>query len=447
MGNCSCINNTPELEKIFQEDKKMNFDEILSQIRIQLKDAYISVEPFSKEEFDKVLYNFPNSRELLEEYGTKIIEPSQKELINTSQSSNADTLDKDLIEIPNPIKLYENEEKYDLFKGSINKNNNFFTGKGCYITNDYIYNGFFQNNEFNGKGLMINKDGSSLFGDWVNGICTGKGILKINNLYEYEGDFFDNKKHGYGIEKYQDGSKYEGQFLDNKKNGKGKYINGRGETYEGEFKNDLFDGEGVYKWPLESREYIGQFKNGNMNGKGLNKYKDGSTYEGNYKNGLKHGLGKYTWPNGKVFYGSWLNNKLHGNGYYLLDNDKFHLTFRFGKIISTGKAEEFDENQRIKFGYDNIVNKENLEDADKYICPICKYLLYQPNKCSGCCKNYCIDCIKDKNENKKCANCGGNEYELNLDLLHDLISKIKVNCNVCNTVLDYESSLNHYHHS
>ena len=101
-----------------------------------------------------------------------------------------------------------------------------------------------------------------------------------------------------------------------------------------------------------------------MNGKGLNKYKDGSTYEGNYKNGLKHGLEKYTWLNEIVFYGSWLNNKLHGNGYYLLDKEKFNITFRFGKIISTRKDEELDENQRIKLGYDNIVNKNNLEDAD-----------------------------------------------------------------------------------
>lgn len=446
MGNCSCINNSPELETIFPEAKKVNLEEILSDIKTQLKDAYISIDPFTQEEFDKILYNFPNSKELLEEYNTKIIEPSPKDVINTTQSSNADSLEKALIELPNPIKLYENEEKYDLFKGSINKNY-FFTGKGCYITNNYIYNGFFANNEFNGKGLMIYKDGSSLFGDWVNGICTGKGILKINNLYEYEGDFVDNKKHGYGIEKHQDGSKYEGEFFDNKKNGKGKYLNSKGETYEGEFKNDLFDGEGIYKWPLESREYKGQFKNGNLNGKGINKYKDGSIYEGNYKNGLKHGLGKYTWPNGKIFYGSWLNNKLHGNGYYLLNNEKYNITFRFGKIISTRKAEEADENQRIKFEMDNIVDKENLEDADKYICPICHCLLYQPNKCLGCSINYCIDCIKDKEGNKKCPNCGGNDYELNLDLLHDLISKIKVNCNICKVELDYQSSLTHYHHS
>ena len=47
MGNWSCINNTSELEQIFQEDKKMNLDEILSQIKAQLKDVYNSVDLFS----------------------------------------------------------------------------------------------------------------------------------------------------------------------------------------------------------------------------------------------------------------------------------------------------------------------------------------------------------------------------------------------------------------
>ena len=41
------------------------------------------------------------------------------------------------------------------------------------------------------------------------------------------------------------------------------------------------------------------------------------------------------------------------------------------KIISTRKAEEEDENKRIKFGYDNIIDKENMENVEKYICPIC----------------------------------------------------------------------------
>jgi hypothetical protein len=445
MGNCSCVNHPPESQFVFDQEQNLNQAEILEKIKSKFENSFISIEPITLEEFDKILFSFPNVKELFEEYNPKFQEALAKDNLITSQSSILESNEKDcLIELSSPIKLVEDGDKFDFFKGSVNKNNN-FSGKGIYITSDYVYKGFFHNNEFNGKGLMIYNNGGSLFGDWVNGVCTGKGILKINNQYEYEGDFVENKKQGYGVERYPEGSVYEGEFHDNKKNGKGKYILSGGETYEGDFKDDLFDGEGVYKWPSESREYKGQFKNGNMNGKGINTFKDGSSYEGYYKNGLKHGLGKYTWPNGKVFYGSWLNNKLHGNGYYLLDNEKFNITFRFGKIISTRKAEDIDENKIIKFGYDNIVDKENINDVEKYICPICKYILYQPQKCSGCSENYCIDCIKDGKANKKCIKCGEDNYELNLDLLHDLIKNIKVNCSTCNNILDYETSLNHYH--
>ena len=445
MGNCSCVNHTPESQFIFGQEQNLNQAEIIEKIKSKYENSFTSIEPITLEEFDKILFSFPNVKELFEEYNPKFQEASAKDNLIKSQSSILESNEKDcLIELSSPIKLVEDGDKFDFFKGSVNKNNN-FSGKGIYITSDYVYKGFFHNNEFNGKGLMIYNNGGSLFGDWVNGVCTGKGILKINNQYEYEGDFVENKKQGYGVERYPEGSVYEGEFHDNKKNGKGKYILSRGESYEGDFKDDLFDGEGVYKWPSESREYKGQFKNGNMNGKGINTFKDGSTYEGYYKNGLKHGLGKYSWPNGKVFYGSWLNNKLHGNGYYLLDNEKFNITFRFGKIISTRKAEDIDENKIIKFGYDNIVDKENINDVEKYICPICKYILYQPQKCSGCSENYCIDCIKDGKGNKKCIKCGEDNYELNLDLLHDLMKNIKVNCSTCNNILDYETSLNHYH--
>lgn len=428
----------------FEKLNNINQEEILKNIKTKL--SFKSIEPITQQEFDEKVDTFPNTKELFEEYNSQIIEQSQKNIELTNQSgTNEESKNNELIELPNPIKLTSDKDEInEFYKGSVNKEND-LEGKGSYITNDYLYYGFFQNNQFNGKGILVNKDGSSLFGDWVNGVCTGKGILKVNNLFEYEGDFVENKKQGNGIEKYPDGSRYEGQFHDNKKNGRGKYIISRGETYEGEFKDDLFDGEGTYKWTLESREYTGQFKNGNMNGKGINKFKDGCIYEGYYKNGLKHGYGKYTWPNGKVFYGNWLNNKLHGNGYYELDNDKYNITFRFGKIISTRKTEDVDESKRIKFRYENIVDKENIEEGEKYICPICNTLLYQPQKCLGCLSNFCIDCIKDGKDNKKCIKCGGIEYEMNLNLLHELCSKINVNCDACQTSMDYKSAISHYH--
>ena len=444
MGNCSCIGTPIEKNNqyIFYENQKVDEGELINNIKSKFENESISIDPINIIEFEEKLNSFPNVNELFEEFNTQIFNQSQKNLINPNQSTNMDSNDNDLVVLPNPIKISLEEGKEKFFKGFINKDN-YFIEKGCLIDNNILYNGNFQNFEFNGKGILINKDGSCLFGDWVNGQCNGKGILRLNNNYEYEGDFVDNQKHGYGIEKYPDGSRYEGEFRDNKKNGRGKSTISGGETYEGQFKDDLYDGEGIYKWPSDSREYVGEFKKGNMNGKGINKFKDGSVYEGYYKNGLKHGSGKYTWPNGKVFIGNWLNNKLHGNGYYLLDNDKYNITFRFGKIISTQKEKE--EEKRIKFGYENIINKENLENANEFICPICSKIFIQPQKCCGCFQNYCDNCVKDGENYKKCPKCQGNSYEDNLDLMHELISKVKVICNECKTNMDYKESLNHCH--
>ena len=436
---CSCgFSSEKDTEFPFSNPVK-KVEDILPEIKPKFEESYKKVDKIDEEEFKKEFSSFPNAEELIKEYESKIIDQSDKNLQTTYQPTS-DNKVFETFELSDPIKFEEDDDNYYLYKGSMNKKNE-ISGKGYQITNNYLYYGNFQNNLFNGKGLLINKDGSSLFGDWVNGVCTGKGFLKVNNKFEYEGDFFGNKKHGRGVETYPDGSKYDGEFKDNQKNGKGKCILSNGEIYEGEFKDDLFNGKGTYKWTLENREYTGDFKNGNMDGKGINKFKDGSIYEGHYKNGLKHGKGKYIWTNGKVFYGNWLNNKLHGTGHYEMNNEKYYITFRFGKIISTSKDEECIK--RVKFGKENIYG--NISDVEKYICPICNKILHHPQKCSKCFNNYCENCIKDGNNYQKCKKCDGNEFEFNLDLHHDLVSKIKLYCNECQKVLDYESSLSHCH--
>ena len=437
--NCSCVGISKEKLNEFTFDNEV----LLRELQNKFDESISSIETITEEEFNQALYSFPNAKELLGEYEPKINSQTQFDESRTNKSLNNEKKEEDLIQLPKPIKfIYKENNLVDLFKGWINKNND-LTGLCYQITNDYLYYGNFEKNQMNGKGIMITKEGYSLFGDWVEGYCTGKGHLKMDNIMEYEGDYVKNKKQGYGIEKYPDGSWYEGEFQDDKKNGKGKCKMSGDETYEGEFKDNLFNGEGIYKWPSESREYRGHFKNGVMDGKGVSIFNDGSKYDGNYKNGLKHGLGKYIWPNGKVFYGNWVNNKMHGDGLIEKDNEKYDVIYRFGKNISTRKADDMEENKQIKFSYNDIVNKENISNIESFICPICKNILCRPNKC--CLKNYCMDCIKEGIENKKCSNCGGTEYELNMDLLSELISKINVNCNICQKQLDYKSSLNHNH--
>ena len=447
MGNyCNCSKALIDGENLTQrvfEQKLILLQEIKKKF-----EKYNNLEYIPKEELDKLISSFPNSEELIYEFEqkTKDLIQSKDEIISTpnteSPSGRGTNQEIKIIEIDEPIKFFGDDDQYSVYNFNLTKDYD-FTGKGYHITNNFLYYGNIENNKSNGKGILINQNGNSVYGDWENGQCTGKGVLKIKNLLEYEGDFVNNIKQGHGIEKYSDGTTYEGEFKDNKKNGKGKCLLSNGEIYEGEFNDDLYDGEGTYKWPSESREYIGHFTKGVIDGKGINKYGDGSVYQGYYKKGIKHGYGTYTWPNGKICKGNWVNNKLHGNASFEDGDKKYNITFRFGKIIT---ASEVDENKIVRFEIDNIVNKENIDNIEKYKCSFCGKLIYNPHKCSKCDKNYCLSCIKGEGDkHKNCVNCGEDKYETNIDLSSDLIHNIKVYCDNCKSELNYETAINHIH--
>ena len=441
---CTCETSALDKENLIQYEFGEK-EKILSEIKPKLKN-FNNAEFISKEEFDKILSSFPNVNELISQFEEKTRqETEQKEDLQTPDtnppSGRVSHQGTNLIENIEPIKFFGDDEQFTIYNFNIDKDYNFI-GKGYQITNNFIYYGYIENNLSNGKGILINKNGSSLFGDWENGQCTGKGTLIIKNILEYDGDFVKNKKEGYGVEKYSDGSTYEGYFQDDKKNGKGKCLLKNGEIYEGEFVNDLYEGEGIYKWPNESREYKGHFTKGVIDGKGINKFSDGSIYDGFYKKGIKHGSGKYTWPNGKICKGNWVNNKLHGNAIFEEGDKIYNITFRFGKIISVSEA--IDENKIMKFKLDDIINNE--ENKEKYACSSCGFLIRNPYKCCNCNKNYCLSCIKGEDgKNKICENCQEDKYGSNDDLKAELIKNIKVYCNECKTELNYESAIIHIH--
>ena len=441
---CTCETSALDKENLIQYEFGEK-EKILSEIKPKLKN-FNNAEFISKEEFDKILSSFPNVNELISQFEEKTRqETEQKEDLQTPDtnppSGRVSHQGTNLFENIEPIKFFGDDEQFTIYNFNIDKDYNFI-GKGYQITNNFIYYGYIENNLSNGKGILINKNGSSLFGDWENGQCTGKGTLIIKNILEYDGDFVKNKKEGYGVEKYSDGSTYEGYFQDDKKNGKGKCLLKNGEIYEGEFVNDLYEGEGIYKWPNESREYKGHFTKGVIDGKGINKFSDGSIYDGFYKKGIKHGSGKYTWPNGKICKGNWVNNKLHGNAIFEEGDKIYNITFRFGKIISVSEA--IDENKIMKFKLDDIINNE--ENKEKYACSSCGFLIRNPYKCCNCNKNYCLSCIKGEDgKNKICKDCQEDKYVSNDDLKAELIKNIKVYCNECKTELNYESAIIHIH--
>lgn len=450
MGSCACFNKLTEDNEITNEGiekngstiklKKKNSslplkynEKILKAIEQKLINENITYEKLTEAEFNEILAINDNAIKLYEEYEEQLDDLS---LMDEPKINN--------YEMP-PIRYINNniQGSIEYYQGEYDENG-YFSGLGTYITKDMdVYFGQFKNDVYDGKGLLITHNGNSIFGNWVDGECNGKGILKIVSGLKYTGEFVNNKKNGKGKEEYMDGSTFEGEFKNGIKSGYGKFQFSNGQIYEGYFENDLYNGVGKYEWPEEKRKYEGEFVNNNMEGNGINTYGDGSKYEGHYLSGLKHGRGTYTWPDGTKFTGNWINNEIHGKGYYENNNEKFEITFRFGKLISS----KYSENKnliKVNFGIDCIIYK-NSEDKKNLICEICNNLLNNPYQCKSCYNNYCLDCIHKNDNSFECPNCQKSEFELNLYLLHELVTSVKVNCEKCNKELDYKKAINHFH--
>lgn len=90
-----------------------------------------------------------------------------------------------------------------------------------FISAKYVYEGQWKNNERNGRGKQLWKDGSV-----------------------YEGYWKDNLAHGYGRLIHTDGDVYVGEWAHDKANGKGTYISQCGAKYVGEWVEDKQNGKG-----------------------------------------------------------------------------------------------------------------------------------------------------------------------------------------------------------
>ena len=440
LSYCSCFNTKEPGQVVFDPDALDDNQNLASRPTINTPFELISnyyaskniqVIQISPQEFSNILNSEPQTESILKEYEEKFDE------IQASMNCNINI---------GPIKFINKDSTEFYYDGEFNREGE-INGKGTKIMKDKsVYRGWFLNGEYNGKGLLI-KNGASIFGDWVEGECNGQVIYKLDNEFEYKGNFEKNKKNGYGIEKYNNGSVYEGNFLNNKKSGYGIYKFQNGEIYEGNFENDLYNGKGKYTWGISGRNYEGEFKNGIIEGKGKYTYEDGTIFNGNFINGEKNGEGYIEFPNGKKYYGNWLNDELYGNGCLVDGNEKIDIVFRHGKIIRANTHDDShdtnNENnnfENIKFNEECFVGNKNGINIDKYICTLCKCFFVQPLKCLGCNSNFCEKCI-DKN----CNTCNNDKFEINNELIKEMMEYIKIKCYKCEQILDYQSSLNHFH--
>ena len=214
----------------------------------------------------------------------------------------------------NPIKITDNENNIQYFKGGFNKQGQAH-GFGIWIKDFNIYIGNFKNDEFDGTGLFINSQGDYYFGQWKNNNYDGYGSLIVGKKLIYRGFFKKGKKEGFGEEKSLEGDYYNGAFYEGEKNGKGEYLYSDGTNYQGYFRNNKYDGFGNIN--LGKGENIkGEFKEGKLDGEGNLNFADGTNFKGSFTQDMKTGEGRYTWKNGQSYTGYWKDDNAFGTGIY-----------------------------------------------------------------------------------------------------------------------------------
>lgn len=120
----------------------------------------------------------------------------------------------------------------------------------------WTYEGEFDANTPNGKGMMDYADGSFYLGNWVSGKRSGTGLYISRMRDIYRGDFVDDSFHGLGEIVYSNGARYTGRFKNGLREGKGVLMNPSGGEHYGHFHADLFEGEFIVKniIPIENIE-------------------------------------------------------------------------------------------------------------------------------------------------------------------------------------------------
>ena len=187
-----------------------------------------------------------------------------------------------------------------------------------------IYNTINSNNE-----EIIYPNGDKYIGEYKNKMRNGKGKMYYNEKDEngrvmYDGYWKDDLFDGKGIMKWKNNDRYNGEWKNGLKEGKGTYYYENGDIYEGEFKNNNKDGKGIYFYKNLNR-YEGEMKNNAFEGNGIFYFNNGNKYVGEFKNFKAEGKGAIFHKNGEIEMGNFIGGQFHGK-YALLDlNNKISI--------------------------------------------------------------------------------------------------------------------------
>lgn len=125
-----------------------------------------------------------------------------------------------------------------------------------------LYHGEWVGDMRQGYGRMVYTGGNIYEGEWLAGMRHGPGkLIEVAANVTYEGEFNRNEKEGRGVQTNADGDVYEGEFANGKPNGRGTYLWSDGSRYIGMFKDGVKHGDGC-EWLANGDWIAGMFQNG-----------------------------------------------------------------------------------------------------------------------------------------------------------------------------------------
>lgn len=107
-----------------------------------------------------------------------------------------------------------------------------------------------------------------------------------------------------------------------------------------------------------------------MHGQGVYKWGDGRIFMGSYIDDRKSGTGIYLWADGRAYNGEWSQGKQHGTGFYIVpEAGSTDVKIKKGVWVNGKRAEwkeeisDKDFNEQMKF-YQEIIKQRVDIDTD-----------------------------------------------------------------------------------
>ena len=200
-------------------------------------------------------------------------------------------------------------------------------GNGIYYwENGDRYEGKWENDIRNGMGVLIREDGTTSAQIWLKDEFVTNFIRDAETWAGTDGTMYTGKKEndeieGYGRVVYRNGDIYLGELKSGNKEGEGICYYKSGDRYEGEWKNGEKNGIGVYYFKSVGSVYCGEFLNGKLDGTGTYYVPSGFRYEGEFKEGNYFGEGTAWYSpddeSGRWYFeGEWTEDSYNGTLYY-----------------------------------------------------------------------------------------------------------------------------------